>query len=68
MAMRTLYLNQLENREDGFFIAAEDMISFRQGKEIKKGQQAFLLEGHICINERDAMMVYSILHKGELLD
>ena len=66
--MRTLNLNQLEDRENGPFIAGENMVSFRQGKEIKKGQQAFLLEGHICINERDAMMVYSMLHKDELLD
>jgi hypothetical protein len=44
------------------------MVSFRQGKEIRKGQQAYLLEGHICLNERDAMAVYSILHKDELLD
>lgn len=66
--MRTLNLNQLKNCANGPFIAGENMVSFRQGKEIKKGQQAFLLEGHICINEHDAMMVYSILHKDELLD
>jgi hypothetical protein len=66
--VRKLTKQQLQGRENGPFIAAEDMVSFRQGKEIKKGQQAFLLEGHICINERDAMMVYSMLHKDELLD
>jgi len=40
--MRTLTLNQLENRANGPFIAGEDMVSFRQGKEIRKGQQVYL--------------------------
>lgn len=66
--MRTLYRHQLENRANGPFIAGEDMVSFRQGKEIKKGQQVYLLEGHVCLNERDAMVVYSMIHKDELLD
>jgi hypothetical protein len=66
--MRTLTLNQLENRANGPFIAGEDMVSFRQGKEIRKGQQVYLLEGHVCLNERDAMMVYGMIHKDELLD
>jgi hypothetical protein len=66
--VRTLTKDQLNGRANGPFIAGEDMESFRQGKEIRKGQQAYLLEGHICLNERDAMAVYSILHKDELLD
>lgn len=66
--MRTLNLNQLENRANGPFIAGEDMVSFLQGKEIRKGQQVYLLEGHVCLNEQDAIKVYSILHKDELLD
>jgi len=66
--MRTLNLNQLENRSTGPFIAGEDMVSFRHGKEIKKGQQVYLLEGHICLNEQDALHVYSMIHKDELLD
>ncbi len=66
--MRTLTLNQLDNRANGPFIAGEDMVSFRQGKEIRKGQQVYLLEGHVCLNERDAMMVYGMIHKDELLD
>lgn len=66
--MRTLNRHQLKNRANGPFIAGEDMVSFRQGKDIRKGQQAYLLEGHVCVNERDAMMVYSILHKDDLLD
>jgi hypothetical protein len=66
--MRTLNLNQLENRANGPFIAGEDMVSFRQGKEIRKGQQVYLLEGHVCLNERDAMIVYGMIHKDELLD
>jgi len=66
--MRTLTLNQLENRANGPFIAGEDMVSFRQGKEIRKGQQVYLLEGHVCLNERDAMIVYGMIHKDELLD
>lgn len=66
--MRTLHRHQLENRANGPFIAGEDMVSFRQGKEIKKGQQVYLLEGHVCLNERDAMVVYSMIHKDELLN
>jgi len=66
--MRTLNLNQLENRANGPFIAGEDMVSFRQGKEIRKGQQVYLLEGHVCLNESDAMVVYGMIHKDELLD
>lgn len=66
--MRTLHRHQLENRANGPFIAGEDMVSFRQGKEIKKGQQVYLLEGHVCLNERDSMVVYGMIHKDELLD
>jgi hypothetical protein len=66
--MRTLNRHQLDNRANGPFIAGEDMVSFRHGKEIKKGQQVYLLEGYVCLNERDAMVVYSMIHKDELLD
>ena len=66
--MRTLDKSQLKGRSNGPFVAGEDMVSFRQGKEIRKGQQAFLLEGHICLNERDAMILYGMIHKDELLD
>jgi len=66
--MRTLTRDQLKGRANGPFIAGEDMVSFRKGTEIKKGQQAFLLENHICIDERDATMLYAVLHRDELLD
>jgi len=66
--MRTLNRHQLENRANGHFIAGEDMVSFRHGKEIKKGQQVYLLEGHVCLNEQDALHVYNMIHKDELLD
>jgi hypothetical protein len=42
--MRTLTLDMLENRARGPFIAGEDMVSYRQGKEIAKGKQAYLLD------------------------
>jgi hypothetical protein len=66
--MRTLNRHQLENRANGLFIAGEDMVSFRHGKEIKKGQQVYLLEGHVCLNEQYALHVYNMIHKDELLD
>ena len=66
--MRTLTLDMLENRSNGLFIAGEDMVSFRQGKEIVKGKQAYLMDGHICVNEKDAVELYNILNKEDILD
>jgi hypothetical protein len=66
--MRTLTLkSNLEHKANGPFIAGEDMVSFRQGKEIAKGQTAFLLEGHICVNQRDAIELHAVLNKDEIL-
>lgn len=58
--------DNLDNRSNGPFIADEDMVSFRQGKEISKGQKAYLLEGYICVNEKDAVELHNILHRDDI--
>lgn len=65
--MKTLTLDMLENGASGPFIAGEDMVSYRQGKEIPKGKQAYLLDGYVCVNERDALELYNLLNKQDIL-
>jgi hypothetical protein len=67
--MRTLTLSDdLDNKSNGYFLAGEDMVSFRRGKEILKGKKAFLLNGHICLNEQDGLDLYNEQNKDELMD
>ena len=56
------------NKSNGYFLAGEDMVSFRRGKEILKGKKAFLLNGHICLNEQDGLDLYNEQNKDELMD
>jgi len=60
-------LNNIQNKANGPFIAGEDMVSYRRGKEIPKGATAFLLEGYICVNEKDALELHNILNRDDFL-
>lgn len=61
-------LSHLEHKPNGPFIAGEDMVSYLWGKEITQGSTAYLLEGHICRNEKEAVELYNELHKDDILD
>ena len=66
--MRTLTLQNLEHKSNGPFVAGEDMVSFRQGKEIRTGQKAYLLDGHVCLSEKDAIDLHNELNAEDLLE
>jgi hypothetical protein len=66
--LRTLMLTQLEHKPNGPFITGEDMVSFLTGKEIPQGSTAYLLEGHICRTEKEAIELYNQLHRDDILD
>lgn len=66
--MRTLMIYDLENEDSGPFIAGEKMVSYRSGKEIKKGQKAYLLDGYVCLSERDAYILHNQLFTDAILD
>lgn len=62
----TLFLNDLDDAPEGWYIAAERMKTATQGVIIESGQRFYCWNGWVCEDEREARRLPALLETERL--